>query len=96
MTNLFCLFPAHKNMFGEPGKGVHGKRIFGLARADVMATIGAAILYTLIIKRPPNNISFLTSTIKHTAILWFMGTVLHLLFCVETPITRALVSRKRY
>jgi hypothetical protein len=34
----------YKNILGEPGKGIHSYRLFGVAIADVIMTIIAAAL----------------------------------------------------
>jgi hypothetical protein len=65
----------YANVLGEPGKGVHEARIFGLARNDVLMTVIAVIITAYWF-----NISFLFSFI-----LWFgTGEVLHYLFGTNT------------
>ena len=71
----------YKNALGEPGKGVHSYRLFGVAIADVIMTlIGALILSYLF------NWSFLYTAVG----LFILGIILHRLFCVRTTIDKAL------
>lgn len=67
----------YANLLGEPGKGVHAKRIFGLAANDIYMTIIAAIItsYTF-------NINFLYSFGA-----WFvLGEILHYAFGTKTAL----------
>ena len=71
----------YKNALGEPGKGVHSYRLFGVAIADVIMTlIGAAI------------ISYFSgySLFYVSVILFILGIALHRLFCVRTTVDKAL------
>lgn len=71
----------YANALGEPGKGVHAARIFGLARNDLIMTIIAAIVTAYLF-----NISFLVSFI-----VWFTaGEVLHYLFGTNTAFLRMI------
>ena len=71
----------YANALGEPGKGVHAVRIFGLARNDLIMTIIAAIVTAYLF-----NISFLVSFI-----VWFTaGEVLHYLFGTNTAFLRMI------
>lgn len=65
----------YANILGIPGKGVHSKRIFGLAFNDTLATIVAAYITTFFI-----HISF-----PYSLLIWFItGEVLHYIFGVKT------------
>lgn len=69
----------YANALGEPGKGVHAARIFGLARNDLLMTIIASIITAYLF-----NISFLGSFIA-----WFVtGEVLHYTFGTDTAFLR--------
>jgi len=60
---------------GEPGKGVHSRRIFGLAFFDTLMTVVAAWFTRGLFEG-----SFLISLI-----VWFtVGEILHYLFGVQT------------
>ncbi len=71
----------YKHILGEPKKGIHSYRLFGVAIADVIMTVVAAyaisyfygyrFIYTLIF-------------------LFILGIVLHRLFCVRTTIDKLL------
>jgi len=63
------------NILGEPGKGVHAPRLFGLARNDIIATILGAIITSYVY-----NINIVSSIIG-----WFVaGEILHYIFGVNT------------
>jgi len=71
----------YKNALGEPGKGIHSYRLFGLAIADVIMTIIASFLISYFFK---------FSFIKTLLILFLTGIVLHRFFCVRTTIDKLL------
>uniref|UniRef100_A0A6C0E473 Uncharacterized protein n=1 Tax=viral metagenome TaxID=1070528 RepID=A0A6C0E473_9ZZZZ len=71
----------YKNALGEPGKGIHSYRLFGVAIADVIMTIIGAYLISSVFKTP-----FLYTLI----ILFLLGIFLHHLFCVRTTIDKML------
>ena len=70
-----------KNALGEPGKGIHSYRLFGVAIMDVIMTIIAAYI-----------ISYFTNyNFTYTLIFLFvLGIILHRLFCVRTTIDKLL------
>lgn len=71
----------YKHIFGEPKKGVHQYRLFGLAVVDVGMTLVAAAVIAYIYKK-----SFLLVS----AILFAIGIILHRVFCVDTVVNRAI------
>jgi hypothetical protein len=71
---MFCKY---KNALGEPKKGIHSHRLFGLAIVDVIMTILAAFLISYFFR-----ISFIWCLI----VLFLLGIFLHKLFCVNTTI----------
>lgn len=75
----------YKNIFGESGKGVHSIRIFGLAFVDLFLTFLLAIVIYYQIKNSFPNIFLIF------IYLWILGIFLHLIFCVNTPITNFLL-----
>jgi hypothetical protein len=71
----------YANVLGEPGKGVHAARIFGISQNDLLMTIAVAIITAYIF-----NISFLFSFM-----IWFVsGEVLHYLFGTDTAFLRMI------
>lgn len=71
----------YKNSLGEPGKGVHSYRLFGVAIVDVIMTlVGAAIISYF------SGYYFLYVAI----FLFALGIALHRLFCVRTTVDKAL------
>ena len=74
------------NALGEPGKGVHAQRIFGLAQNDILMTIAAAAITAYVY-----NINFFLSL---TA--WFVAVeVLHWLFGTDTAFLRMIGLRPK-
>jgi hypothetical protein len=71
----------YKNILGEPNKGPHSYRLFGLAIVDVMMTIVAAFVISYL-----NKYSFFYTLL----FLFALGIILHRLFCVRTTIDKLL------
>lgn len=71
----------YRNALGEPGKGIHSYRLFGVAIADVLMTIVGAYMISYVLKTP----------FWYTLIAFFLlGIFLHHLFCVRTTIDKLL------
>ena len=70
-----CILKEYKNIFGEPGKGVHSYRLLDAALVDHISTILLAMFITYIYKIP------LELTIP---ICYIVGILFHYLFGVET------------
>lgn len=77
MTDL-CKY---KDALGEPNKGIHSYRLFGLAIVDVVMTFVASMILAYVFKW-----SYLYTTIS----LFFLGILLHRLFCVRTTVDKLL------
>lgn len=72
----FCDF---RNIFGEPGTGIHSIRLFGVAIVDVLLTF--VLAYFTKGKR----------NFWHVLLFWFIvGIILHHLFCVNTTIDQII------
>ena len=71
------------NLLGEPGKGIHQTRIPGtdIALVDTAATITGAYFIS-----KHFHLSFLYTLVM----LFIVGEILHVLFCVETPISKVI------
>ena len=71
----------YKNALGEPNKGIHSYRLFGVAIADVIMTVIGAYIISYFFK-----LNFL-----HTLVfLFLLGILLHRLFCVRTTIDKLI------
>jgi hypothetical protein len=68
-------------MLGEPNKGIHSYRLFGVAIADVIMTIIAAAIIAYFRKQ---------SFISVLLFLFLLGIILHRIFCVRTTIDKLL------
>ena len=89
----------HRDALGRPGEGFHRARIFGLAAWDMAATLAAACVVVLIVwaaalrgRRTGAALGISFGVLVGSFLgLWLLGTGLHWLFCVNTPIMRLLV-----
>jgi len=71
----------YSNIGGIPGKGIHKKRIFGLAAFDLILTIIAAIVFSCIF-----DINFIFMIL----FLFGFGIIIHRLLCVRTVIDKKI------
>lgn len=81
----------YKNLFGEPGKGIHSYRVFGFAAVDVGLTILLIMVIVFIIsklmksrgkKLTKNN--YIAITVSTTILVAITTVFIHKLFCVDT------------
>jgi len=73
----------YKDSFGKPGEGAHKYRLFGLAIVDVILTIVISLIIAW----------FWGKKIWMILLAFFiLGEILHILFCVKTPITNFLTQ----
>jgi len=77
---MYCQY---KNIFGEPGKGVHSYRVGGFAIVDIVGTILGALFISWILD---------TYFISTLVIIFLLGIILHRLFCVETTLDKMIFS----
>jgi hypothetical protein len=70
-------------MFGMPNTGLHKYRIFNIAIIDVVLTIILALIINNFIR-----INFWYILLM----LFFIGIILHKLFCVKTTIDKLIFS----
>ena len=78
---MFCKY---KNIFGEPGKGVHSIRILNIAIVDVILTILLALVLKYFFKK--YNFYLILSS------LFILAIIAHRLFCVRTTIDKLLFN----
>lgn len=86
----------YKDILGKPHEGVHKKRLFrtdnfeGFAFNDVIMTLLGALIIVIIMSYY-NNYNWMVAGKKFALIssgLFILGFILHLLFCVKTPLTK--------
>lgn len=78
---MFPQLCQYKNIFGEPGTGVHKTRFMGLAIWDVVATVVAALIIAYATGWP----------VGYTILGAFAtGIVAHRVFCARTTIDKLL------
>ena len=65
----------YKDIFGRPGQGPHSYRFLGFASVDIIGTIILAIIFSYL---------FGLKFIKTLLVLFLIGQLLHILFCVNT------------
>ena len=79
-----CIFAKYKNIFGEPRKGVHSYRLFDFAIIDFIFTIIPIYIIGLYYNYNLKKIILLI------LIVFFIGEIFHLLFCVKTKFIEIL------
>ena len=71
----------YKDILGKPNQGVHSYRIFNIAIVDVLLTILAAYILSIVTKYK----------FVYTLIFMFiLGIISHRIFCVRTTIDKLL------
>lgn len=81
----------YKNIFGEPGKGVHSYRIFNLAIVDVVSTFLLSLfIWSFFKNKTFNNYLYIT------IFCFFLGIVMHRLFQVRTTVDKILFVNEYY
>jgi len=75
----------YKDSLGEPGKGVHSYRLFGVAIVDVVMTVFVAFLVSWY---------FRLAFIPLTILFFLTGILLHRLFCVKTKVDELIFGEK--
>lgn len=84
------------SVLGEPNKGIHSYRIFGLAAVDLglsllLASIIAVVSYSFLSKKyEMKKYNFLVLLLISILIVFISGIKAHQLFCVETKLNKAL------
>jgi len=76
-----CPFQKYRDVFGTPRTGFHAVRIFDLAALDIAGTIVAAWAIARGMRWAFGWVLL---------ILLLIGEILHVLFCVETPVVKRL------
>ena len=78
----------YKNIFGEPGKGVHSYRLFNLAIVDVVSTFLLSLFILLFFKNKTiNNYLYIT------LLCFLLGIIMHRIFQVRTTIDKMIFVR---
>ena len=72
----------YRNIFGEPGKGIHSLRLCNVAVVDVLATV----LIALVVHHFLSIYRFATVLVA----LLVVGVVAHRVFCVRTTVDKLL------
>lgn len=78
-------------IFGEPNKGVHAYRIFGLAAVDLIGTIIIAYLIARFVKWEQLGKNMWIRFFVVFMLLMLLSLILHKLFCVHTTLTNAIM-----
>jgi hypothetical protein len=76
----------YKDALGKPGEGAHALRAGGLAAVDVLATVGAAGAVAWWF-----DLNFAVVLL----ILIILSAFVHRAFCVDTPLTSALLGPRQ-
>jgi hypothetical protein len=81
----------YKNVFGEPGTGLHSIRIFNIAIIDVLATILLALFIHQLILEKILNIHYISLWLV-ILLCFIVGIISHRIFCVRTTIDKLLFN----
>jgi len=73
----------YKDIFGKPNQGAHSYRIFNIAIVDVLLTILAAYILSIL-----TGYKFVYTLI----FMFILGIISHRIFCVRTTIDKLLFS----
>jgi hypothetical protein len=73
----------YKNILGKPNEGVHSYRFANIAIVDVIMTIIAAFIISVV---------FAISFWKVLGVSFILGIVLHRFFCVRTTVDKLLFT----
>ena len=75
----------YKNILGEPGKGFHSRRLFGMALYDIIGTILIALIWAYIEgDNSPQNLSYIFF------IVFIIGQIFHIIFGVDNSFIKWL------
>lgn len=77
----------YKNILGNPGKGFHSKRFFGMALYDLIGTLLITLIWAYI-----EGDNSLPNVVSIFFIVFIIGEILHLLFGVDTAFIKWLKS----
>lgn len=85
-SNNLCKY---KDVLGKPNEGLHQYKFFGLAVVDLMLTA----LLSLFLSSRKNGRNMekkfcLQKFLFYFFGLWVFGTILHVMFCVDTPVSK--------
>lgn len=71
----------YKDILGAPNTGVHSTRIFGFALNDIIGTIAASFIISVVFKK---------SFLKTLIVVFILGELMHYIFCVDTAFMKLL------
>jgi len=78
---MYCPFSSFKDLLGSPGVGAHSSRLLNVAAVDYILTILLALLVSWLTKFP---------LVLVTILMFFLGFACHILFGVNTELTKWL------
>ena len=84
---MFCKY---KNIFNEPGKGIHSYRIFNIAIIDVIATLVSAYICYILIHNKYSIYDY--NLLKYIILLFLLSIFFHWIFCVDTTVMKYIKS----
>jgi len=79
----------HSDMFGRPAEGAHRHRIGGLAAVDLIATAGAAVLFTRLALGQKD----IETGLLVFLVFIILGILAHEAFCVDTRFNAFIFGR---
>ena len=89
---MSCPFAKYSEIFGKPNEGAHSDRLLGMARVDLLGTVGIAGIISGIISYYLEK-NFLKIFAILFLILILLGIIFHRLFCVNTTINKLIFGK---
>lgn len=85
----------YSDALGKPGRGAHSFRAGPFAAADLLLTVALAFALNTWLSRRSEGARWWRGFLFLFFTSWMLGTVLHAVFCVDTPVTRYFFPRGR-
>lgn len=86
---MSCPFAKYSDIFGKPNEGVHSDRLLGVARVDLLGTVGIAGIISVFTSYYLKE-NFFKVFIILFLILFLIGIIFHRFFCVDTTFNKLI------
>jgi hypothetical protein len=78
------------DIFGEPGQGFHKKRLFGLAKNDLLLTLLLVVIITYVNYKGSTLKQYIYGLVMTFLLMMTIVMCIHKMFCVDTALNRFL------
>lgn len=89
---MSCPFAKYSEIFEKPNEGVHSDRLLGMARVDLLGTMGIAGIISVITSYYLKE-NYLKIFIILFLFLFLTGIIFHRLFCVDTAFNKLIFGK---